>query len=217
VFVNNPNNPTGTVHGAKAIEEHVRGVLHDAPDSYVMVDEAYHEYVDDPAYATAVPLALELPHVVVARTFSKVYGLAGLRVGYAVARPETIRRMAHNQLGINVNALGAAAALAALEDRGLVAREQRLNAEARAFTQRFFESAGYRVTPSAANFLMVDIRRDPKAFQDACRLQDVLVGRPFPPLATQARVSIGTMDEMRAATDVFRRVLAMPARSAAGG
>ena len=217
VFVNNPNNPTGTVHSAKAIEDHVRGVLRDSPDSYVMVDEAYHEYVDDPTYATAIPLALEMPHVVVARTFSKVYGLAGLRVGYAVARPETIKRMAHNQLGINVNALGAAAALGALEDRDLVKREQRLNAEARTYTQKWFESAGYTVAPSAANFLMVDIKRDPKPFGDECRKLGVLVGRPFPPLKTQLRVSVGTMDEMRAASDGVRRVLATPAPTAAGG
>jgi histidinol-phosphate aminotransferase len=216
VFVNNPNNPTGTVHPAPAIEALVRGVLRESPDSYVMVDEAYHEYVDDPSYATALPLALELPHVVVARTFSKVYGLAGLRVGYAVARADTIRRMAREQLGLNVNALGAVAALAALEDTTLVAREQRLNREARDYTQRWFASAGYTVAPSAANFLMVDIRRDPKAFADACRKLDVLVGRPFPPLKTQLRVSIGTMDEMRAATDVFKRVLAAPATADAG-
>jgi histidinol-phosphate aminotransferase len=216
VFVNNPNNPTGTVHPARVIEELVRGVLRESPDSYVMVDEAYHEYADDPTYATAVPLALELPHVVVARTFSKAYGLAGLRVGYAIGRPDTLRLMERHQLGINVNVLGAAAALGGLEDRDLVARERRLNAEARAYTHRFFQDAGYAVVPSAANFLMVDIRRDPRGFADACRKLDVLVGRPFPPLKTHLRVSVGTMDEMRAATEVFRRVLASPASASAG-
>ncbi|MDF1503587.1 aminotransferase class I/II-fold pyridoxal phosphate-dependent enzyme [Roseisolibacter sp. H3M3-2] len=210
VFVNNPNNPTGTVHPAKVIEELVRGVLRESPDSYVMVDEAYHEYADDATYATAIPLALELPHVVVARTFSKAYGLAGLRVGYAIGRPDTLALMARHQLGINVNVLGAAAALGALEDKDLVAREQRLNREARAYTAKFFQDAGYTVAPSAANFLMVDIRRDPKGFADAARKMDVLVGRPFPPLKTHLRVSVGTMDEMRAATEVFKKVLAAP-------
>jgi histidinol-phosphate aminotransferase len=216
VFVNNPNNPTGTVHPAKVIEELVRGVVRESPDSYVMVDEAYHEYADDPTYATAVPLAIELPHVVVARTFSKAYGMAGLRVGYAIGRPDTLRLMARHQLGINVNVLGAAAALGALEDKDLVAREQRLNREARAYTQKFFQDAGYAVAPSAANFLMVDIRRDPKGFADAARKMDVLVGRPFPPLKTHLRVSVGTMDEMRAATEVFKKVLAAPAAADAG-
>ena len=207
VFVCNPNNPTGTVYPAAAIADFVRRVKRDAPDATVLVDEAYHEYVDDPAYATALPLALEMPGVVVARTFSKAHGLAGLRVGYAIARPATIEAMSRHLLGIGINALGATAALAALGDRELPSRERRLNAEAREYTTRFFEGRGYRVTPSQANFLMVDVRRDPKAFQDACREQKVLVGRPFPPLKTHARVSIGTMDEMRAATEVFARVL----------
>jgi histidinol-phosphate aminotransferase len=208
VFVNNPNNPTGTLHPAGAIADHVRRVLAESPHAVVLVDEAYHEYVEDPAYASALPLALESPRVIVSRTFSKAYGLAGLRVGYALMQPAAREAMARHQLGIGVNVLGASAARAALADRGLVARERRLNHEARAYTRRFFESAGYRVAPSEANFLMADIRRDVKAFQAACRERDVLVGRPFPPLATHARVSIGTMDEMRAAVDVFRRVLA---------
>ncbi|GLC25469.1 pyridoxal phosphate-dependent aminotransferase [Roseisolibacter agri] len=207
VFVCNPNNPTGTLYPATAIAVFVRRVKRDAPDAAVLIDEAYHEYVDDPAYATALPLALETPGVLVVRTFSKAHGMAGLRVGYAMARPETIRAMARHSLGINVNALGATAALASLGDRELAARERRLNGEAREYTTRFFASRGYRVTPSQANFVMVDVRRDPKAFQDACRAQQILVGRPFPPLATHARVSIGTMDEMRAATEVFARVL----------
>jgi histidinol-phosphate aminotransferase len=211
VFVNNPNNPTGTLHPARAIDDFVRRVLAGSPDTIVLVDEAYHEYVEDPAYASALPLAVETPRVVVSRTFSKVYGLAGLRVGYAVARPETLKAMARHQLDVALNVLGVSAARAALGDRELVPRERRLNREAREFTRRFFESAGYRVAPSQANFLMADIRRDAKEFQAACRKHDVLVGRPFPPLSTHARVSIGTMDEMRAAVQVFRRVLGAPA------
>ncbi|MGZ8412688.1 MAG: pyridoxal phosphate-dependent aminotransferase [Gemmatirosa sp.] len=216
VFVCNPNNPTGTLYPATAVADFVRRVKRDAPGAAVLIDEAYHEYVDDPAYASALPLAVETPGVLVVRTFSKAYGIAGLRVGYAIARPETIAAMARHALGIGVNALGATAAIAALSDRELPARERRLNGEAREFTRRFFASRGYTVTPSQANFLMVDVRRDPKAFQEACRAQQVLVGRPFPPLATHARVSIGTMDEMRAAVDVFARVLGSARGRAAG-
>ena len=212
VFVNNPNNPTGTLHPARAITDFVRRTLAAEPTVTILIDEAYHEYVEDPAYATAMPIALENPRVIVSRTFSKVYGLAGLRVGYAIGQPETLKALARHQLGMGINVLAAAAARAALGDRALVSREQRLNHEARDFTRRYFEGAGYRVAPSQANFLMADIRRDAKGFQDACRTHDVLVGRPFPPLATHARVSIGTMDEMRAAVDVFRRVLGGTAR-----
>ena len=211
VFVNNPNNPPGTVHPAAAVERFVRRLLAESPRTTVLVDEAYHEYVEDVSYATALPMALETPRVIVARTFSKAYGLAGLRVGYAVGRPETLAAMAPHLLTDALNVLGLTAARAALGDRGLVERERRLNREARDYTRRFFEGAGYRVAASEANFLMADIRRDAKGFQAACREHDVRVGRAFPPLATHARVSIGTMDEMRAAVQVFKRVLSAPA------
>lgn len=207
VFLNNPNNPTGTVHGAAAIRDVVARIRRETPGATILIDEAYHEYVDDPTYATAVPLALDDPQVLVARTFSKAQGLAGLRVGYAIGRPEALAKLQPHRLALGLNALGAAAALGALGDRELAARERRLNGEARAYVTEAFRRAGYVVAPSQANFLMVDVRQDPKAFQEACRAQGVLVGRPFPPLATQARISIGTMEEMRAAMPVFAKVL----------
>jgi histidinol-phosphate aminotransferase len=207
VFLCNPNNPTGTVHGADAVSGFIRRVLKSSPTTCILVDEAYHDYVEDLAYRTALPLALENPQVVLARTFSKVYGLAGLRVGYAVGRADTLKAMGRFRIPSNVNVLAAAAAIAALPQTAHVARQVALNREARDFTRRAFEAAGYRVIPPCANFLMVDIRRDAKAFQDACQERGVLVGRPFPPLTNYARVSIGTLDEMRRAMDVIKRVL----------
>jgi histidinol-phosphate aminotransferase len=208
VYVCNPNNPTGTVHGRDAVRALVERVLREAPGCAVVVDEAYHEYVDDSAYATAVPLALAHPRVVVARTFSKVYGLAGARVGYAVARADTMQALAPRALDIGVNALGAAAALATLGDAAHLEGERARNRAAREYTRRFFADAGYAPAPSEANFLMVDLRRDAGPFRAACRAAGVRVGRPFPPLLTHARVTFGTMDEMRRATAVFRRALA---------
>jgi histidinol-phosphate aminotransferase len=208
VFVCNPNNPTGTVHSAQAMEDFVRRVNRDAADATILIDEAYHEYVDDPTYRTSIPLAMTNPRVVVSRTFSKVFGLAGLRVGYAVGQPETMKALQRYKLGNGVNVAGAAAALAALGQPQHIEAERHLNREAKDFTRRSFEEGGYKVVPSDTNFIMVDIRRDTKAFQTACRKLDVLVGRPFPPLMTHARISIGTMDEMRRAVDVFRQVLA---------
>jgi histidinol-phosphate aminotransferase len=207
VFLCNPNNPTGTVHGADTVSDFVRRVLKTSPTTYILVDEAYHEYVEDPAYQTALPLALENPQVVVSRTFSKVYGLAGLRVGYAVGHADTLKAMGRFRIANNVNVLAAAAAIAALPQDAHVARQVTLNRDARDFTRRAFEAAGYRVAPPAGNFLMVDVRRDAKAFQEACRSKGVLVGRPFPPLTTYARVSIGTLDEMRQAMDAIKGVL----------
>jgi histidinol-phosphate aminotransferase len=210
VFLCNPNNPTGTVHGAAAVSQFISRVLKASPATCILVDEAYHEFVDDAGYRTSLPLALDNPQVVVTRTFSKVYGMAGLRVGYAVAHADTIRSMSRFRIANNVNVLGAAAAIAALPQADHVARQAALNREAREFTRRAFTDAGYKVAASEANFVMVEIRRDARAFQEACKLKGVLVGRPFAPLTTHARVSIGTMDEMRRALDILRAVLAKP-------
>ena len=207
VFFCNPNNPTATVHGAAAVRDFIARVNQRAPECTILVDEAYHEYVDDPSYATAIPLALENPRVIVVRTFSKVFGMAGLRVGYAVGRPETLRQMNRHRLPNNINVLAAAAAIATLPDRAHIDTERRLNRAAREFTRQTLEGMGYRSTPSSTNFIMVPIGRDSRAFKDACAKHGVLVGRPFPPLTTHARISIGTMDEMKRAVDVFRQVL----------
>lgn len=207
IYVCNPNNPTAAVHVRAAIDDFVARVLRDTPDCTILLDEAYHEYVEDPGYATAIPLALANPRVIVARTFSKVHGLAGLRVGYAVAHRDTIAAIAPYALDIGINGLAAVAAQASLGAAGRVERERARNHAAREFTQRFFADAGFEPTPSQANFVMVDIHREVKPFRQACRARGVLVGRPFPPLLTHARVSIGTIDEMRRATAVFREVL----------
>lgn len=179
-----------------------------SPATTILIDEAYHEYVEDPTHATAIPLAAGTPNVIVSRTFSKVYGLAGLRVGYALGKPETIQALRRFRTFDSVNGPGAAAARASLALREHVEKQRRANHEARELTRRFFEEAGYRVFPSETNFLMVDIRRDPALFRDACRARGVAVGRPFPPLASCARISIGTADEMHGALEVFRQVLA---------
>jgi histidinol-phosphate aminotransferase len=208
VYLCNPNNPTSTVHGAAAIRDTIARIQRDSPATTILVDEAYHEYVDDPSYATAIPLAVDNPRVVVARTFSKVFGMAGLRVGYAIGHPDTIKAISTHTLSLAVNHLGAVAATAALGAREHVAREQLLNREARAYTIGWLRDAGLTVAPSQANFVMTDLKRDAQPFRDACKRDGVLIGRAFPPLATQARISIGTMDEMRRATEVFRRALA---------
>jgi histidinol-phosphate aminotransferase len=211
VFVCNPNNPTTTVHGAAAIKDFIAEVNKRAPGAVILVDEAYHEYVEDLSYATAIPLALENPQVIVVRTFSKVFGMAGLRAGYVVARPETLRQMQRHKLGNAINVFAAAAGIATISDTAHIEREKQLNRAAREFTRKAFESMGYKSAESHGNFLMVGIGRDTRAFKEACAKHGVLVGRAFPPLLTHTRVSIGTMDEMKKATEVFRQVLSASA------
>jgi len=208
VFLCNPNNPTGTVHGSAAVADFVERVQRVSPDTTVLIDEAYHHYVEDPAYATAVPLALQRRNVVVTRTFSKLYGMAGLRLGYAIGRQETIAALRRHRLANSVNALVAPAAVAALGDERLLPVERARNHEAREFTREALARIGYPSIGSEANFIMVDIRRDVREFHKACAGRGVLIGRPFPPLMTHARISIGTMQEMGAAVEVFKTILA---------
>ena len=207
VYLCNPNNPTATVHGFNAVRDFIADVNRRSPDCTILVDEAYHEFVEDPAYSTAVPLAMENPRVIVARTFSKVFGMAGMRLGYAIARKETIDELRKHRLPNNINVLSAAGALRALDDTAHIQHEVALNRDAREFTRKAFESWGYKPGLSQANFIMVPIGRDAKAFKEACAKQGILVGRAFPPLTTHARISIGTMDEMKRAVGVFQQVL----------
>ncbi|OFW11320.1 MAG: hypothetical protein A3H96_18715 [Acidobacteria bacterium RIFCSPLOWO2_02_FULL_67_36] len=208
VFFNNPNNPTATVHGAKAVADFVERVRKASPETVILIDEAYHDYVTDPSYASAVPLAIATPNVIVARTFSKAYGMAGMRIGYAVGRAETIKRLARFKMPYNVSVFGVAAAIAALEDPAHIEAERQRNTEVRSFTVKVLEELGCACTASQGNFLFVNIRRPAKDLRDACAKQGVMIGRDFPPFErTHARISIGTMDEMKKAADVFRGVL----------
>ena len=215
IYVCNPNNPTGTVYGAKEIETFVERALRVEPRATIVIDEAYHEYVEHPDYRSAVNLATSNPRVVVSRTFSKVYGMAGLRVGYAVGMPETLVTMARHLDASRVSVLSARAALTALGDQPRVAAQRAANTAARAMTATVFREAGCRVVDSEANFIMADVRRDIRVFQQACRNRGVEIARPFPPLLTWARVSIGTMDEMRHACEAFKGALAEPATASA--
>lgn len=208
IFFNNPNNPTATVHGAKTVSDFVARVRKASPDTVILIDEAYHEYVTDPSYATAIPLALDTPNVIVARTFSKAYGMAGMRVGYAVGQAETIKRLARFKMPYNISVFGVAAAMTALGDTAHLESERKRNTEVRGFTMKALEDLGCKCTDSHTNFLFVDVKRTAKDFRDACAKQGVRVGRDFPPFEkTHARISIGTMEEMRKAVDVFRSVL----------
>jgi histidinol-phosphate aminotransferase len=208
LFFNNPNNPTATVHGAKAVTDFVHRVRRVSPETVILIDEAYHEYVTDPSYESAIPLALETPNVFVVRTFSKAYGMAGMRIGWAIGRPETIKQVARFKMPYNVSVFGVAAALASLGDPAHIVAERRRNTDVRNFTVKVLDELGCKGTDSQGNFLFVNIGRPARVFRDACAKEGVMVGRDFPPFeTTHARISIGTMDEMRKAADVFRAAL----------
>lgn len=207
-FVCNPNNPTGGVSTAEAVTAFVAAVRSAAPDAVLLMDEAYHEYVDRPGYVSAMPMVHRDARVIVSRTFSKIHGMAGLRVGYAVGQPATLATLRRALSQGTISNVSAAAALASLGDADHLARQRDVNREAKKFTRDAFERAGFAVLPSEANFLMVDIRRPVEGFAGQCRHARVLIARPFPPLRTHARISIGTPEEMRRAVSVMLPLLA---------
>jgi len=207
VFLCNPNNPTSTVHGAAAVRDFIARVRRTSRDTMILVDEAYHEYVDDPAYATMMR-EIRDPHVIVSRTFSKVYGMAGVRVGYAVAAPDTARVLSEWKLDSAVNQFAVAGALASLRDTAATQAEQRRNREVRARVTQWFTGRGFTVAPSQTNFVFADIKRDVRPVIASCLNRGVAVGRPFPPLETHLRLSIGTQGEIDRALAVLATVLA---------
>jgi histidinol-phosphate aminotransferase len=207
VYFCNPNNPTSTVHTKAEVTSYIADVNKRSPETTILVDEAYHEYVAEPGYATAVPIAIANPRVFVLRTFSKVFGMAGLRVGYAIGQKATLDKMRPWMLGSNVNALALAAATMTIGDTQHIAAEVKRNAEAREYTKKFFTDAGFTVAGAEGNFLMVNVKRDVRALKAELIKKNVAVGRPFPPLNTHLRISIGTMPEMKKALDVLHSTL----------
>ena len=219
VYLCNPNNPTATINSAQEIKDFIAEVKKTSPTTGILIDEAYCDYTTDPSFATAIPIALATPGVVVARTFSKAYGMAGVRIGYAIADAPTMRKMSAWRIPYNVNTFGVAAAVASLKDPAHIKEESARNKAVREFTIKALADLGYKSTDSQTNFIFTDIGKTMTAaqFRDACAAKGVMVGRDFPPLEKQwARISLGTMDEMQKATEVFRSVL-KPGTSTSSG
>jgi histidinol-phosphate aminotransferase len=207
VYLCNPNNPTATAHSKADVVAFIERLNRVSPSTTVLVDEAYFEYVDKPGYGTVIPLAVTNPRVVVLRTFSKVHGLAGLRVGYAIGRADVLARMKSWTLGSNVSELGLVAAATAFDDAATVANEVRRNQEVKTFTRKFFRDAGFAMSAGDANFMMVDLRRNAADFKRRAVERGVAVGRQFASLPNHSRISFGTMPEMRKAATVFAELL----------
>ena len=220
IFYCTPNNPTATYVGARATRDFLARVNRISPDTTILVDEAYYDYVTDPDHDTHIPLAVEDPRIIVARTFSKAYGMAGLRLGYVIGHPDTIRKMNEWESAggtSTLNVLAMQAGIAAIEqDSTVIAAERARNKEVRDFTMKWFSDRGMKPTDAQANFMFVNIGRPAKEFRDACKAKNVLVARDFPPFEkTHCRLSFGTMAEMQKAVGVFATVLGKSATVAA--
>ncbi len=208
VFLNNPNNPTGIVHSDSQVADFSERTLAADPDVVVCVDEAYHDYVTDSSYKTAIPIAAENERVVVARTFSKAHGMAGMRIGYVVGHPTALGRMRRWHYGLSLNVLALAAAASSIRDTTTIRRERNRNTEARDYTIGWFRQHGMRATDSQTNFIFAQTGTAASAFRSGCLERGFKVGRDFPPFEnSHARISIGTLEQMQAATAAFAEVL----------
>jgi histidinol-phosphate aminotransferase len=218
VFFCNPNNPTATVHPASVVADFVKRVRAASPDTVILIDEAYHDYVTDPNYKSAIDIARSTPNVFITRTFSKAYGMAGLRVGYAVGAKDVMAKLNDYRMPYAINLPAIAAATVAWGNTAHIDNERKRNTDVRAFTIKAFEQLGLKATDSQTNFIFVNIGRPAATFRQACQTAGVMVGRDFPPYEkTHARVSIGTMAEMQRAVEVFKKVLGSATNTANRG
>jgi histidinol-phosphate aminotransferase len=208
-YIVNPNNPTGTI----TPREDILWLLANKPaGSVVIVDEAYHHFSDQDSVLDQVAADKD---IIVLRTFSKIYGMAGLRAGFAAARPDllakftTVAAPARSLASISITS--SAAARASLQDKQLVPLRRKINSDIRAETLEFLEKHNYKVVPgSQANFFMVDVKRPGKDFQSQMIKENVAIGRSWPAMPNYVRVTVGTSKEMDKFMGAFVKCMDMP-------
>jgi histidinol-phosphate aminotransferase len=203
IFIPNPNNPTGTLISQRAIDSFMSRV----PEQVMVVfDEAYFEFLDDPP--DTLRFVREGRNVIVLRTFSKIHGLAGLRIGYAVARPDVIEVLHRTRQPFNVNSIAQAGALAALEDDAHLRETKRVIDEGRAYLQERFAEMNVPFVPGVANFLMVNVGDGGAVFEKLLRRKIIVYPLKGYGLPEWVRLSVGTMEQNReliaALKDVMR-------------
>jgi histidinol-phosphate aminotransferase len=214
LYICNPNNPTGMIIPKQEIRRLLDGIPEDVP---VLVDEAYHHFVNNSDYESCVPYVLEGRSVMVARTFSKIGALAAMRLGYVLARPDLLSEMRKFQSG-SLNVAVRFAGSVVLKDTVTAEKIKRLNIETRTKTMADLKSFGYDCIPSDANFFMVHVKRNVSDVIEDFRKKDIGVGRPFPPMTEHLRVSVGTPEEMNKFTAAFKEIFtANKPTSAANG
>jgi histidinol-phosphate aminotransferase len=201
VYICNPNNPTGTVTPCQQIDDWIA----ERPTGVrFLIDEAYFEYVDDRTYWPSVRWVAERPDVVVVRTFSKIHGMAGMRLGYGIAHPDTAELLSRYISKNSVSHLAHVAARASLGDRAHLDRAIEANRRGTRILQHTLDELGLEHLPTHTNFLMHRVPGDLDGYIARMREHGVKVGRPFPPMTAFNRVSIGTPAEMEQFAAVLR-------------
>jgi histidinol-phosphate aminotransferase len=205
IYICNPNNPTASITPKNELRELITKTPR---QTTILVDEAYFHYADSPDYESVIPLVKDHSNLIVARTFSKIYGMAGLRCGYCVAQTDTIKRIRPHQMWDSVNIMALAAATASLDDSDQVKNGRRLNNEAKAFVTGELDAMGYQQIPSQANFILFDVNRPVVPLIQTLNQHNVHVGGLFPALPNYMRVTIGKKSEMETFVSAFRQVTA---------
>ena len=201
VYLCNPNNPTATITASAAIDAWIA----DAPDHvFFLSDEAYIEYVEDERMWSSLPWIGKRRNVLVVRTFSKIYGLAGLRIGYGIAHPDTAARLSDFASRNNINQLAIAAAGASFRDEGLMEKSRAANRESRRMVEATLDELGLERMPTQTNFLMHRINGDLATYRGRMAEAGFLVGRDFPPMLDWNRLSFGLPGDMGRFCDTLR-------------
>ncbi len=203
IFICNPNNPTGTLLNASALRDFCMSYDNQA---LIFSDEAYYDFITEPDYPSMVELVKEDRNIIVSKTFSKVYGLAGLRIGYLIARPDIASRLKAAVMA-NTNILAIEAAKEALKDSEFYKYSLLRNEEAKSHIYSTLDGLGLPYIRSHTNFVFFKSGRPIQDLIPAMREEGVLIGRPFPPLYNWARISTGTMTEVKAFSGALQRVM----------
>ncbi|HXE74663.1 MAG TPA: histidinol-phosphate transaminase [Candidatus Xenobia bacterium] len=210
VYLANPNNPTGTMFTAAETDRFLARVPEDV---LVILDEAYCDYVERADYSHSLDYVREGRYLMVLRTFSKVHGLAGLRIGYGIGHPEVVDAVNKMRSPFNVSALAQAAALAALDDTEHVRRSVEMNRRGMAFLQRELAGLSLKVVPSFANFLYVETGRNAQDdFKDLLQMGVIVRPLGFMGMPQGLRVTVGTESENQRVVEAFARLMAVVRR-----
>jgi histidinol-phosphate aminotransferase len=200
-YICNPNNPTGTLTPRSDVEY----LLANKPkDSVVLIDEAYIHLTDAP---NALDLVKAGKDVIVLRTFSKVYGMAGIRCGFVIARPDLLEKVMQRGGWNFMPVTAVVAATASLKDSNLVPERRRINANIRQQTFDWLSRNNYSFIPSESNCFMVDVKRPGQEVRDAMAKENVMIGRIWPIMPTWVRITVGTQDEMSKFQSAFQKVM----------
>ncbi|MEQ9425212.1 MAG: histidinol-phosphate transaminase [Cyclobacteriaceae bacterium] len=203
IYLCNPANPTSTIVDGNELRDFCRSL---ADDAIIFSDEAYFDYIEEPEYPSMLELVKEDLNVIVCRTFSKVYGLAGMRLGYMIARPDIARRL-RDHVPAYTNILAIEAAKAAMDDLDFYKYSLDQNMAGKKLIYSTLDELGLKYVKSSTNFVFFESGREIKELQAAMKEKGVLIGRPFPPLTKWCRISTGKLEEVEAFTKALKQVI----------